>query len=269
MIRRLMILTALLAAAVAVTAQDTTFAEVELLTVEVLNEYPHDTSAFTQGLLLHEGLLYESTGRYGESSLRAVDIETGEVLRRYDLADEFFGEGLALANDRLYQLTWREGTALVYDLETGADADTFEPIGGYLYNDREGWGLCYDGEFLYHSDGSNSILLREPESFTPVDQIDVTMYGAFVDQLNELECVGDDLYANVWNSDVILRIDKATGDVTGVIDASSLLTAEQRSTLSGSAVLNGIAYDEANDVFLVTGKLWPSLFEVRFVPIEG
>jgi len=194
---------------------------------------------------------------------------TVQLLRRYDLADEFFGEGLALANDRLYQLTWREGTALVYDLETGADTNTFEPIGGYLYNDREGWGLCYDGEFLYHSDGSNSILLREPESFTPVDQIEVTMYGAFVDQLNELECVGDDLYANVWNSDVILRIDKATGDVTGVIDASSLLTAEQRSTLSGSAVLNGIAYDEANDVFLVTGKLWPSLFEVEFVPLAG
>jgi glutaminyl-peptide cyclotransferase len=269
MIRRFIILALLLSLTAAVTAQDTTLAQVDLLTVDVLSQRPHATDAFTQGLLLHDGLLYESTGRYGESTVRAVDPETGEVIRRYNMPAPYFAEGLALVGDELYQLTWREGTAFVYSLEAGADEGTFQPDRVFMYGEREGWGLCYDGQFLYHSDGSNTIVVRNPETFTELGGFQVTLYGAFVDQLNELECVGDDIYANVWQSDTILRIDKATGAVNGVIDASGLLPLEQRSGLSGGAVLNGIAYDEANDVFLITGKLWPSLFEVRFVPVVG
>jgi len=238
------------------------------LTVEILSERPHDTDAFTQGLLLHtDGLLYESTGRYGQSDLRAVDPETGDVVREFDLPEQFFAEGLALVEDRLIQLTWREGVAIVYELETGADEGTFEPLEAFQYS-NEGWGLCYDGDALYHSDGSNMITGRDPETFSVTDTFTVTLYGAFVDQLNELECVGDSLYSNVWQSDVILEIDKSTGQVTAVIDATPLMGIEQRRARGGGAVLNGIAYDAENDVFLLTGKLWDTLYEVRFVPVE-
>jgi len=242
--------------------------EVEQLTVEVLSERPHDTEAFTQGLLLApDGLLYESTGRYGLSDLRAVDPETGEVLREFDLPDEFFAEGLALVDDRLIQLTWRERAAIVYDLEAGADENTFEPMATFQYQ-NEGWGLCYDGESLYHSDGTNTITVRDPETFAATESFRVTLYGAFVDQLNELECVGDSLYSNVWQSNTILEIDKETGEVIAAVDASDLLSLEERLSLGGGAVLNGIAYDAENDVFFITGKLWPTLFEVQFVPAE-
>ncbi len=240
---------------------------VEQLTVEVLAEYPHDTDAFTQGLLLHEGLLYESTGRYGQSDLRAVEPETGEVVREFDLPEQFFAEGLALVDDQLIQLTWREQAAIVYELETGADEGTFEPLGTFQYT-NEGWGLCYDGEALYHSDGTNTITVRDPETFASTDTFRVTLYGAFVDQLNELECVGDSLYSNVWQSDTILRIDKATGEVTGVIDATGLMSTERRVSLGSGAVLNGIAYNADDETFYLTGKLWDALYEVRFVAVE-
>ena len=266
--RKLMLVFVLLLVmtAASVAAQDTDpFAPVEMLTMEVISERPHDSSAFTQGLLLHDGLFYESTGRYGESTLRAVDPETGEVLRRYDLPEQFFAEGLALLDGKLYQLTWREGAAIVYEIETGADEDTFEPLGAFQVN-MEGWGLCADDAFLYHSNGSNTITVRDPETFEPVRSFRVTLYGVFVDQINELECVGDDIYANVWQSDTILRFSKTDGVVSAVIDGSDLISAGERATLDAGAVLNGIAYDAENDVFLVTGKLWNSVFEVQFVP---
>lgn len=249
-------------------AQDDGFPPVEELTVEVLAEYPHDTAAFTQGLLVgDEGLLYESTGRYGQSSVRAVDLETGDVLRKYDLPEEIFAEGLALFNERLYQLTWRAQVAVVYDLETGLADATFEPLGVLQYQ-GEGWGLCNDDEYLYMSNGSNAITVRDPETFSVVAQYRVSLHGAFVDQLNELECVGDDIYANIWQSDTIIRFDKTDGIVNAVIDASSLLTDEERAPLESGAVLNGIAYDAENDLFYVTGKLWPKLFAVQFVNAE-
>ncbi len=252
----------------AVAAQDAPPVEVEQLRVEVLASYPHDTNAFTQGLLLHDdGLLYESTGRYGMSTLRAVEIETGALVREYALPEQFFAEGLALVDERLIQLTWRENTALVYNLQTGADADTFEPTAAFQYA-GEGWGLCYDGELLYHSNGSNTIQVRDPITFDVVRQFRVTLHGAFVDQLNELECVGDDIYSNVWQSDAILRFDKQTGVVNAVIDAAGLLTDEERSQVGGNGVLNGIAYDEENDVFFITGKLWSTMFEVQFIPAD-
>ena len=232
---------------------------VEELIPEVISTRTHDTSAYTQGLLLHNGLFYESTGQVGQSSLREVDPETGEVLRGLEIPEPYFAEGLALVDDTLIQLTWKNGAVFFFDL------DTFEFQGGYNYL-GEGWGLCYDGELLYMSDGSSTLFQRDPITFEVVGEIPVAIRGEPVVRLNELECVDDDIYANVWQTDYIMRIDKETGEVTARIDASNLLTAEERQELAtSSAVLNGIAYDPDQDVFYLTGKYWPKLFEVRFV----
>jgi glutaminyl-peptide cyclotransferase len=228
----------------------------EILVPEVVTEYPHDTNAFTQGILLHEGTFYESTGRIG--TLRQVELTTGEILRSVDVPVEYFAEGLALVDDKLIQLTWQAEEAIVYDLKTFEVIDTFSYPG-------EGWGLCFDGQSLYRSDGSDIIFQHDPDTFEITGQIYVTVQDEPVLQINELECVGDDIYANVWQTDYILQIEKATGYVNAVIDASRLLTAEERSALESNAVLNGIAYDEENDVFYITGKLWPKIFEVNFV----
>ncbi len=234
---------------------------VEILAPEVLSEIPHSTDDFTQGLVWVDGRLFQSTGQYGDSLLQELDRETGESLRDVPLADEYFGEGLALIDDQLVQITWREQTAFVYDLET------FEQTGTFSY-DTEGWGLCYDGEFLYMTDGSPILYQRDPETFEITDEISVTLAGQPVPQLNELECVEDVIYANVWQTDAIVRIDKATGEITGVIDARGLLSRQQLARLEAGAVLNGIAYDAENETFLITGKLWPTIFEVRFVVVE-
>lgn len=237
----------------------------ELLKVEVLNTIPHDTDSYTQGLLLHDGWLYESAGEWGESDLRRVDPATGEVAQMVDLPvddpSQWFAEGLALVDDKLIQITWKNGVALVYDRET------FEKTGEFSYT-GEGWGLCYDGTDLYMSDGSSSLFRRDAETFELLDAFFVTYEGAPVKNLNELECVGDSIYANIWFSDYIVRIDKATGVVTAAIDASGLLTDEERAAVPQQGVLNGIAYDAERDLFLITGKLWPKMFEVRFVPVQ-
>jgi glutaminyl-peptide cyclotransferase len=230
----------------------------ERLIPEVLAVYPHDPEAFTQGLLLYDGSLYESTGLYGRSTLREVDLKTGDIRRQLQLPDEFFGEGLERVDNRLIQLTWREETAFVYEL------DTFKLIETLSY-ETEGWGLCYDGESLFMSDGSDTLFRRDPISFAVTSTIPVTLDDEPIIHINELECAENVVYANIWLTDAIVRIDKASGQVTGYIDASDLLTAEERAALGADAVLNGIAYDPDNDTFLITGKLWPWLFEVRFV----
>lgn len=235
--------------------------EIEILVPEVLAEIPHSTDDFTQGLVWHDGRLFQSTGQYGESKLQELDPETGEALREAPLAEEYFGEGLALIEDQLVQLTWREQTAFVYDLET------FEQTGTFSY-ETEGWGLCYDGQYIYMTDGSPILYQRDPETFEITDEIMVTLEGEPVPQLNELECVEEDIYANVWQTDAIIRIDKATGQITGIVDARALLTRQERSQLEAGAVLNGIAYDAEDETFLITGKLWPLIFEVRFVAVE-
>ncbi len=224
---------------------------------KVLNTYPHDAGAFTQGLLLHDGDLYESTGLFGESSLREVDLETGEVVRELPIASEYFAEGLALVGDKLVQLTWQNGRAFVYDLET------FNQEGRFSY-ETEGWGLCFDGEDLYMSDGSATLFERDAETFEIVSEKQVKLGGEPVTQLNELECVGDFVYANVWQTDRIVKIDKESGRVVSDIDASALFPAAERPA-DPNAVLNGIAYNPDTDTFYLTGKLWPRLFEVRFV----
>ena len=229
--------------------------DVSSLRVEVLREIPHDTSAFTQGLLWHEGKLYESTGQYGESDLRRVDPTSGAVERRIDLALSIFGEGLARVGRRLIQLTWKSEIALVYDLDTFESQDEFSYAG-------EGWGLSFDGRRLIMSDGSARLSFRDPQTFDETGSLRVTLRGLTFRNLNELEWAEDSIYANVWLQDVIVRIDPQSGEVTGLIDAVDLLSPSES---RGVDVLNGIAYNPESRTFYITGKLWPKMFEVRFV----
>jgi glutamine cyclotransferase len=225
----------------------------------VVATYPHDPEAFTQGLVwAGEGELFESTGRRGSSSLRLVEVATGEVRRRHDLEPQYFGEGLALVDDELVQLTWQEDIAFRYD------AATFEPTGTFSY-DTEGWGLCHDGEQLVMSDGSATLTKRDPSSFAVTESVAVTLDGAPLDELNELECVDESVYANVLGDDNIYRIDPTSGRVDAVIDASDLEPLVDR---SGGKVLNGIAFDPESEHFFVTGKNWRTLYEVTFEPID-
>lgn len=236
--------------------------EVQILVPEVVSVRDHSTTAFTEGLILApDGMMYESAGRYGSSTLRQVDPETGEVLKSIDIPAEYFAEGLAQVGDRLIQLTWQENTAFVYDI------NTLEQVGTFTY-DGEGWGMCYDGTYLYQSDGTPFITLRDPETFEPIFSGLVSIQGQPVANINELECVGDSLWANIWKTDIIIRIDKSNGVITGVVDTTDLLTEEERAQLDPQSVLNGIAYNPDTDTFLITGKDWPKMFEVRFVEEE-
>lgn len=234
--------------------------EVARLIPKVLRVLPHDGEAFTQGLLWHEGYLYESTGLYGESTLRRVDIESGEALESLAIDESFFAEGLELVDGKLIQLTWQAGIAFVYDL------DSFELIDSIAY-EGEGWGLCYDGRFLYMSDSSPYLSVRDVESFELIVRAAVTYQGQIVPPqlLNELECVGEHIYANAWNTDYIFRIDKWTGDVSAVIDAAALLTEAERAALPAGGVLNGIAWNPESETFFITGKQWNKIFEVVFI----
>ncbi len=219
-------------------------------------EHPHDVGAFTQGLLLHDGHFYESTGLNGRSSLRRVDPASGDVLAQVDIDERFFAEGLALVDGRLIQLTWQAGEAFVYD------AESLEPLNGFKY-EGEGWGLCYDGERLVMSDGGSSLEFRDPITFEPIGEIEVTLDGGTLKNLNELECVGDRIWSNVWLTDMIVEIDPTNGAVTSVVDAARLKAAV--ATTPGIDVLNGIAHDPETGRFFVTGKQWPTVFEVDFV----
>lgn len=223
----------------------------------VVNVYPHDPDAFTQGLVYHDGIFYEGTGLKGSSSLRKVAIETGEVLQIHNLAPEYFGEGIALVGDRIWQLTWREQTAFLYDRETFQQLNTF----GYP---TEGWGLTYDGTRLIMSDGSANLYFRDPETFQLLAQVQVRDDQGPVVRLNELEFIDGQVYANVWQTDRVAVIDPASGNVTAWIDLAGLLDPED--VTQPVDVLNGIAYDAANDRLFVTGKLWPKLFEIELVP---
>lgn len=229
---------------------------IEELRLRVIRKYPHATDAFTQGLIWHEGFMYESTGQYGQSSLRKVRLEDGKVLAQHELEPRFFGEGLARVEDRLIQLTWRSGLAFVLDLGTLERRKTLRYRG-------EGWGLCYDGMALAMSDGSSILEFREPESMALLREVTVMKSGRPVRKVNELECVGSEIYANIWQRNEIVRIEAKTGRVTATIDASGLLS---RVEAMRADVLNGIAYRPESKTFLLTGKLWPHVFEVELVP---
>jgi glutaminyl-peptide cyclotransferase len=227
---------------------------------EIVNVYPHDPKAFTQGLVYREGFLYESTGQFGQSTLRKVKLETGEVLERHRLDDRYFAEGLAVWRDHLVQLTWQNGLGFVYDRATFKSVRTFKYTG-------EGWGLTGDGRALILSDGSPTLKWFDPATFQGTGRITVRDAGTPVQQLNELEFVKGEILANVWHANRIARVDPATGEVKGWIDLTGLLRAGE--VADSEAVLNGIAYDEAGDRLFVTGKLWPKLFEIRLVPRTG
>src|SRR5688500_9624353 len=224
---------------------------------EIVRRYPHDADAYTQGLIYHQGVLYESTGMEGRSSVRRVDLETGQVVKKHDLAQRYFGEGIAIIGARLYQLTWRSGEAFVYSVPD------LEPKGSFRYY-GEGWGLTTDGTSLIMSNGSHRLQFVDPSDFSVTRTIDVRSGGSRVSQLNELEWVKGEIWANVYMTDQIARIDPATGEVTGWIDLAGILTRAERT--GREDVLNGIAYDAASDRIFVTGKLWPRLFEIRLTP---
>jgi glutamine cyclotransferase len=228
---------------------------------KIVHTFPHDPDAFTQGLAFRDGFLYEGTGRTGRSSLRKVRLETGEVLQRIDLAPEVFGEGVALYKNEIIQLTWLSGKGLVYD------ASDFHLLREFSYP-GEGWGLATNGapgrEELFMSDGTPEIRVLDADTLREKRRFAVRDGSRPIDQLNELEYVEGELFANVWQSDKIARISPATGKVTGWIDLKGLLIPVYK--LEPGAVLNGIAYDPVRKRLFVTGKLWPSLFEIRLIP---
>jgi glutaminyl-peptide cyclotransferase len=234
--------------------QMTAASRVPIYTYEVVKAYPHDPKAFTQGLVFHQGVFYESTGLNGSSSLRRVEVETGKVLKKIDVPTQFFAEGLALLNGRLYQLTWQAQRGFVYDLDSFNKLREFDYAG-------EGWGLTRDAHSLIMSDGSNRIRFIDPDTFEVQRIITVQDGRRDITQLNELEYIKGEIYANIWMNDRIARIDPQSGKVNAWIDMSGLLPHEARS--DPGAVLNGIAYDEASDRLFVTGKLWPKLFEIK------
>ena len=220
----------------------------------VVNTYPHDRAAFTQGLIFRDGHLFESTGLNGRSSLRKVELETGKVVQRHDLDPVYFAEGLTDWGNRLVQITWQSQTGFVYDLATFKQQRTF----GYT---GEGWGLARDGKRLIMSDGSATLRFLDPESFAETGRLEVTYQGQPLRQLNELEVVRDELFANVWGTPHIVIIDLTSGRVSGQVDLSQLLGTDDRTPAVD--VLNGIAWDAGKDRLFVTGKLWPKLFEIR------
>jgi glutamine cyclotransferase len=230
------------------------------LRYEVVSRRAHDTEAWTQGLVLDEkGRLFESTGLVGRTSLREVEPSSGVVLRSVRPPAAVFGEGLALVHDRLVQLTWRDEVAYIWDVET------FELLGSHAY-EGEGWGLCFDGQRLVMSDGTSRLTFRDPFTFAPLGSIEVTLEGEPLARLNELECTGGSVWANVWETDTIVRVDPAGGAVTGVLDAAGLVDPHPADS-DHRAVLNGIAADESAGTLLLTGKLWPQLVEIRVLPV--
>lgn len=224
---------------------------------KIVNTYPHDRAAFTQGLAFENGYLYEGTGRLGQSSLRRVELKTGKVVRLLRLSPRVFGEGIALYGNRIIQATWKSQVAFVFD------KDSFQFLKVLRYS-TEGWGLTYDGEHIIMSDGTPTLHFYDPSTFQEVRAFEVRDDKGPVAMLNELEYVNGEIYANVWLTERIARIDARTGQIVGWIDLSGLLSAAEQT--EAVDVLNGIAYDAANKRLFVTGKLWPKLFEIELIP---
>ena len=222
----------------------------------VLHAYPHDPHAFTEGLFYQDGALYESTGLEGHSTIRREVLETGQVVQERPIASQYFGEGIVAWRGRLIELTWRSQIGFVYDLAS------FEPRSSFRYP-GEGWALTHDDHRLIMSDGTADLRFLDPDTLAETGRLRVTDDGQPVDNLNELEWVKGEIYANIWQTNMIVRIDPASGHVVGWIDLAGLLPRGER---GGTDVLNGIAYDAEHDRLFVTGKLWPELFEIKLIP---
>lgn len=233
--------------------------DVPIYTYKVINVYPHDPNAFTQGLVFEKGVLYEGTGLNGRSSLRKVELETGTILKIRELPYCYFGEGITVFGNKIIQLTWKSHTGFVYD------KDSFEVLQKFTH-ETEGWGITYDGKRLIMSDGTSNLYFLDPHSFNEVDRCIVCGQEGPVIRLNELEYIKGEIYANVWQEERIAKISPQTGQITGWIDLEGLLPPKDRG-VPGS-VLNGIAYDVVNDRLFVTGKLWPKIFEIELVALK-
>jgi glutamine cyclotransferase len=230
-----------------------------IYTYSVVNTYPHDSNAFTQGLVFEDGFLFEGTGLYGSSTLRRVELETGNIMQIHELPDQYFGEGITIYSSEIIQLTWKSHIGFVYE------KDSFELLQEFDYP-TEGWGITHDSERLIMSDGTSALYFLDPETLEKIGRIDVYDRDGPVTRLNELEYVQGEIYANVWQTDQIAIIAPQTGEVIGWIDMEGLLGPEDRT--NHVDVLNGIAYDAENERLFVTGKLWPKLFEIELVAVN-
>ena len=230
----------------------------EIYTYKIINEYPHDINAYTQGLEFYNDTLYESTGKRGRSSLRKVNYRTGEVLKKIDLDNTLFGEGITILDNKIYQLTWQSGTGFVYDLKGFRKIDSFK-----FGQSKEGWGLCNDGKKLFKSDGTEKIWFLNPETLIEEGYIETVTNKSIFNKANELEYVDGKIYANVYQKESMMIIDSNSGAIDGVINFSGLKDkVTQHAALD---VLNGVAYNPARKTFFVTGKNWDKLFEVKIV----
>ncbi|KAB1154566.1 glutaminyl-peptide cyclotransferase [Tenacibaculum aiptasiae] len=233
-----------------------------IYTYKIVNTFPHDKSAYTQGLEYKDGFLYETTGRRGQSSLRKIDLKTGEVLQKIDLNDKYFGEGMTIFNNKIYWLTWQARKGFIYDLES------FKQVGEFDYNNsNEGWGLTHNNNELIKSDGTNKIWFLNPENQNEKRSIQVYTNKYPVDNLNEIELINNKIYANKWQQNSIVIINPKTGVVEGVADLNGLrdIVAKDQTLEPNDEVLNGIAYDKENNKLYVTGKHWGKLFEIELI----
>lgn len=240
----------------AVAAVAPALAAVPIWGYQIVNTHPHDTGAYTEGLFFLDGHLYESTGNIGQSSIRKVDLATGEVVQIHRLAPPYYGEGIVAWQDKLYQLTWRDHVGFIYDLET------FKPLGEFHYA-GEGWALTRNAKHIFMSDGTGTLRILDPATLQQTGSIHVTWDGHEVANLNELEWVDGEIFANIWLTNRIARIDPATGHITGFIDLTGLAPANPRDPAND--VLNGIAWDAKGKRLFVTGKHWPHLYEIRLL----
>ena len=230
----------------------------ESYTYEIINEYPHDSNAFTQGLEFYKDTLYESTGKKGMSSLRKINFKTGKIIKQIDLEDSYFGEGITILNDKIYMLTWQSGLGFIYDV------NTFKKLDSFKYGaSKEGWGLTNDGKNLYKSDGTEKIWLLNPDNLSEIDHIETVTNKSIFNKANELEYVDGKIYANVWQKESMMIIDATSGAIEGVVNFYGLK--EKVSQNDNLDVFNGVAYHKERGTFFVTGKNWDKLFEVKIV----
>jgi glutamine cyclotransferase len=245
-------------------AHPTSLVAPKLYTYRVVNIYPHDQGAFTQGLIVRDGQFLEGTGGEGDptlrSTLRRTEIESGQTLQSHQLDEQYFGEGITEFDGKIYQLTWKTGVGFIYD------AQSLAPTGQFQYG-GEGWGITHDGQKLIVSDGTSVLQFWDPTTLQPTGGVYVSLFGLPMSQLNELEYFDGAVWANIWQTNLIMRIDPATGQVTGVVDLAGLLDYSPDDTQQPD-VLNGIAYDEESGRLFVTGKLWPAVFEIELVEVK-